>query len=432
MDSTGGFCAGQSRAETGLVLVQHTNDFQRGVLTGKIVDKLILFIGITIVFFITATPFLVQIIGPPSVKFAIKRAGLLFFFFVWVSVTGCKGEKNAEAPPPRPVHVEAVSVKVETLDRVLSAVGSLSSPQETVVAPQIAGKIVFLNIDQGRVVAEGETLARLDDSVQKAAVAAAQASLSNARQILERDKVVVGTGAVSDQKLQSDEFAVKQAEAQLEQAQANLQYTIIRAPFTGILGIRQVSMGAYLKEGDAIVRIDQIDPLHLDFDLPQQYIGELKVGQTARFNVSGLSEHFEGKVTTLDPALSAASRAVRVQATVKNSEQFLKPGMFAMVDLIVGQTPDALFVPMQSIVAEGQIRHVWVVGPENTVLLKKVEVGIYQDNWVQIVEGLAPTDRVVTAGVQKLYPGAKLVVSPYKPIHNPRLDLAAPDPRGRP
>lgn len=360
------------------------------------------------------------------------RAVLLLFFFIWLSMTGCKGEKNAEAPAPMPVHVEAASVKEETLDRMLFSVGSLSSPQETVVAPQIAGKIVFLNIDQGKVVAEGEILARLEDSVQRAAVAAAQAALSNARQILERDRVVVGTGAVSDQKLQSDEFAVKQAEAQLEQAQANLQYTIIRAPFTGSLGIRQVSMGAYLKEGDAIVRIDQIDPLHLDFDLPQHYIRELKVGQTARFSVSGLSERFEGNVTTLDPALSAASRAVRVQATVKNPDKFLKPGMFALVELIVGQTPDALFVPMQSIVAEGQIRHVWVVGPENTARQQKVEVGVYQDNWVQIVEGLAPTDRVVTAGVQKLYPGAKLVVSPYRPVRNPRLDLAAPEMKGRP
>ena len=145
-----------------------------------------------------------------------------------------------------------------------------------------------------------------------------------------------------------------------------------------------------------------------------------------------MSERFEGKVTTLDPALSAASRTVRVQATVKNSQQLLKPGMFAMVDLIVGETPDVLFVPMQSIVVEGQIRHVWVVGPKDTAVLKKVEVGVYQDNWVQIVEGLTPADRVVTAGVQKLYPGAKLVVSPYQPIHNPRLDLAAPDSQGRP
>jgi RND family efflux transporter MFP subunit len=345
-------------------------------------------------------------------------------------ISGCEAGEKAEAPTAMPVKVEAAPVREETLDRLLTAVGSLSSPQETVVAPQVAGRIVFLNVEQGKVAEDGETLARLDDSVQKAAVLGAQAALLNARQIYEKDKKVAGTGGVSEKQLQSDESAVKQAEAQLEQADANLRFTVVQAPFTGLLGLRKVSLGAYLKEGDAIVSIRQLDPLYLDFDLPQQHVGELKLGQEARFTVSGMSELFHGKVTTVDTALASGSRSVHVQATVHNAARLLKPGMFALVNLVVGRTPGALFVPMQSIVSEGQIKHVWVVAPGERAELKKVEVGLYQYNWVQIIEGITSTDRVITAGVQKLYPGAKLVVTPYQPIHNPRLDLTNPEVKG--
>jgi membrane fusion protein (multidrug efflux system) len=360
----------------------------------------------------------------------VSRIAWVLMVVVAVFLSGCKAEEKAEAPTSMPVKVEVLPVKEETLDRLLTAVGSLSSPQETVVAPQVAGKIVFLSVEQGKVAEGGETLARLDDSVQKSAVMGAKAALLNARQIYEKDVKVTGTGGVSEKQLQSDEAAVKQAEAQLEQAESNLRFTVIQAPFTGLLGMRKVSLGAYLKEGDAVVSIRQIDPLYLDFDLPQQNVSDLKLGQEARFSVSGLSGLFRGKVTTVDTALAAGSRSVHVQATVPNPSRLLKPGMFATVALVVGHTPGALFVPMQSIVSEGQIKHVWVVTPGERAELKKVEVGIYQDNWVQIIEGLTSSDRVVTAGVQKLYPGAKLVVTPYQPIHNPRLDLTNPDVKG--
>jgi membrane fusion protein (multidrug efflux system) len=342
-------------------------------------------------------------------------------------LNACKAEENTKALTSMPVKVEVTPVKEETLDRMLPSVGTLSSPQDTVVGPQITGKIVFLNVNQGKVAEKGGILARLDDSVQKAVVLAAQAALLNARQIYEKDAKAAGTGGVSEKQVESDESAVKQAEAQLEQAQANLQYTVIRAPFTGLLGMRQASLGAYLKEGDAIVSLRQLDPLYLDFDIPQQDVSEVKVAQTVRFTISGLTGTFEGKVTTVDSALASASRSTHVQATVSNPRRLLKPGMFAIVNLVVGSIQGALFVPMQSLVEEGQVRHVWIAGQDDKAELKKVQVGKYQNNWVHVVSGLAKSDRVITAGVQKLYPGAKLVITPYEPIHNPRLDLSNPE-----
>ena len=345
-------------------------------------------------------------------------------------IAGCRNREQSGEGGVMPVHVEAAPVKVADLKQELPAVGSLSSPQETVVAPQISGRIVSLDIDQGQVLQRGQILARLDDSIQKAALAAAEATLNNARDVYERDRQVVKTGGVSEQQLQSDKTAVQEAEAQVRQAQVNLQYTTIRAPFTGALGLRQVSLGAYLSAGDAIVRIRQMDPLYLDFEIPQQAIGRIILGQKADFAVPGISSEFEGTVTTIDPALNADSRNVHVQATVPNPKLLLKPGMFAQVRLIVGTKPDTLFVPAQSIVPEGEVRYVWIVAAGDKAEQRSVNVGEYRNNWVEIISGLKPADRVVTAGVQKLYPGAKLIVSPYQPIHNRRLDLTNPQENG--
>jgi membrane fusion protein (multidrug efflux system) len=362
-------------------------------------------------------------VGKPGPFIRILLPCILMSTLLW----GCQPAEKSPVPSQMPVHVEVAQVKVAPLDQVLTAVGSLSSPQETVVAPQITGKIVELNIKQGEVVKRGTVLVRLDDAIQKATVLSAEAAVANARQIYARDQEVLGTGAVSEQKLQSDQASLQQAEAQLQQARANLEYTSIPAPFTGLLGFRKVSLGAYLKEGDAIVNIRQIDPLYLDFDLPQQAVRHLRVGQVATFTVPGLTGTFQGRVTTLDSALTAASRTVHVQSTVPNPTRRLKPGMFVLVRLVIGTIPKALFVPMQALVPQGQVRHVWVVGSENRAERKTVEVGLYQDNWAQILKGLAPSDRVVTAGVQKIYPNAKLITSPYQPIHNPRLDLTNPE-----
>jgi len=162
--------------------------------------------------------------GHADAGFSGKHVAMLSAWLVlgMLLMQGCQIREESGSTLAMPIHVEAAPVKVADLQQELPAVGSLSSPQETVVAPQIAGKIVSLNITQGQVMQRGAIVARLDDSIQKAALAAAEAALTNARQIYERDRQVVKTGGVSEQQLQSDEAAVQQAEAELQQAQVNL------------------------------------------------------------------------------------------------------------------------------------------------------------------------------------------------------------------
>jgi membrane fusion protein (multidrug efflux system) len=363
--------------------------------------------------------------GPRPRILSLPTAALLLFLAFFPQ--GCEpGKQEHQAGTPRPVPVQVAPVEVSSLEDILTAVGSLSSPQETVVTSQIDGKVTSLHIRQGQVVNRGDVLATLDDSVLQAEVLAAEADLFNVRQIYQRDQKVRDSGGLSEQQLQSDEAAVRQAGARLQQARANLIFTRISAPFTGSLGLRQVSLGSFVKAGNAIVSLHQYDPLHLDFDLPQQEISRLKVGLPAHFSASGLDGEYQGKVTTIDPALAAGSRSVRLQATVANTDRSLKPGMFVRVRLVVGTVPDALFIPAQAVNAEGQVNHVWVVGPDDKAEQREVKVGRYENNRVRIVAGLKPEDRVVVAGIQKLHPGAGLKISPYEPISNPRLDLSPP------
>jgi membrane fusion protein (multidrug efflux system) len=363
--------------------------------------------------------------GPRPRIFSLPTAALLLFLAFFPQ--GCEpGKQEQQAGTPRPVSVQVAPVEVSSLEDILTAVGSLSSPQETVVTSQIDGKVTSLHIRQGQVVNRGDVLATLDDSVLQAEVLAAEADLFNVRQVYQRDQKVRDSGGLSEQQLQSDEAAVRQAEARLQQARANLMFTRISAPFTGSLGLRQVSLGSFVKAGNAIVSLHQYDPLHLDFDLPQQEISRLKVGLPAHFSASGLDGEYQGKVTTIDPALATGSRSVRLQATVANTDRSLKPGMFVRVRLVVGTVPDALFIPAQAVSAEGQVNHVWVVGPDDKAEQREVKVGRYENNRVRIVAGLKPEDRVVVAGIQKLHPGAGLKISPYEPISNPRLDLSPP------
>lgn len=342
-------------------------------------------------------------------------------------LAGCKGEqKPAMNPMNAPVTVEVTEVQTGALQQSLAAVGSLSSSQSTPIAPQIGGKLVALNIEQGARVKKGMVLARLDDAALRAQWMAAESALTNARQVYERDEKIAGTGALSAQEVDQDAAAVRNAEANLAQAQANLDYTVLRAPFAGTLGIRQVSLGTYVAPGTTLVTLQSLDPLYLDFSLPQSELAQVRSGQTVHFSVDGLKGDFSGKVLALNPALNTGSRSIEIRASVSNPGQKLKPGMFANVQLQTGNVPQALFVPQQAVVAEGVARKIWVVDEDNNAVLRDITLGEYQTNLVQVTSGLQAGERVIAAGLQKMRPKAKLVIKPYQPIRNLRLDLTNP------
>lgn len=347
---------------------------------------------------------------------------LLLLVFTW-GVVGCKSGASGPGGGGRPpISVRTVTVTPTQIPRTLSAIGSLKSPKSTELAAERPGKVVFLDIPEGQEVKVGHVLARIDYEQAQAAVDIAQARFKNARETLARLKTLPAK-ATSQQALDDAQASLEAAEGQLADAQVALQKTTIAAPFSGVLSLRQISLGAYLDAGDPIVRLTQIRPLHLIFSLPQRFVAQVKLGQTVRGAASNCEEKFTAQVTAIDPFLDPATRSVQIQATVPNESGRLLPGMATTLRLEVDNIPDALLIPQEAVIRQGTKRIIYTVEPDGYVQSKDVILGLFFVSQVQVEAGLQAGEVVVTTGHQKLRPGAKVDPKPYEPITNPNLDL---------
>lgn len=342
--------------------------------------------------------------------------------FVW-GTAACRPATDTQGEGARPpIPVQTVEVTPTPIPRTLPAMGSLESPQSTQLAAERSGRLVFLDVPEGREVKAGHVLARIDYEQAQAVVHVARARYHNAKETLARLQTLPAR-ATSQQALDDARAELEAAEGQLEDAQVALRKTTITAPFTGVLSLRQVSLGAYLDAGDPVVRITQVRPLHLIFSLPQRYIPQVKLGQTVRGAVGNCEERFTAHVSAIDPFIDPDTRSVKVQAVVPNESGRLLPGMAADVRLEVEQIPDALLIPQEAVIRQGTKRLVYTVEPDGHVQSKEVILGLFFVKQVHVESGLHAGEVVVAAGHQKLRPGAKVDPRPYEPTDNPNVDL---------
>ncbi len=315
--------------------------------------------------------------------------------------------------PPTPV--EAVPVKVGAVSRTVTAVGSLLSNESVVIRPEVAGKVAEIAFQEGQAVKKGALLVKLDDSVARATLAQAQASIAFSRAELARAEELFrqNTGPARNReqaqaKLQADEAAVQLAKAQLEKL-------TLTAPFDGVLGLRKVSVGDVIASGKDIVNLEAIDTLKLDFRVPEAYLPAVKVGQTLNVAVDAFpGRTFDGTVIAIDPLVDVNGRAVAIRARVANTDGSLRPGLFARVRLTIDEHLNAVLVPEQAIVAFGNNQFVFKV-VEGKVAQTPVKLGERRNAEVEITNGLSPGDVVVTAGQLKIRDGAPVAVVNNKP-----------------
>jgi membrane fusion protein, multidrug efflux system len=334
-----------------------------------------------------------------------------------------RASDSAPAAPP-PVAVATFTVAPTTIEHTLASVGALQSPNSTEIRAEIAGKVVLIDIPEGQEVEAGYLLVKIDDAQARAAASVSRARFRNAEETLQRLRALRGSDIASQQAL-DDALAEQQAsQGQLATAETALAKTEIRAPFRGVLGLRKVSLGAYLSPGSSVVRLTQVKPLHLVFGLPERHVAEVAVDQRVRGLVP-TCETFEARVVAIDPEIAADSRVVQIKALVPNEDGSLLPGMSAAVQLTVGRIPDALMVPQEAVVHEGTKRLVYTVAADDTVAAKEVVLGELQTERVQVTGGLQAGDVVVATGQQRLRPGAKVVAQPYTAVDNPNLALGA-------
>ena len=319
--------------------------------------------------------------------------------------------KAAGAPGGGGASVEAVKVTTAPMAKSITAVGSLRSDESITVRPETAGRIAVIGFQEGQRVPKGATLVRLDPAINQAEVQQAQANLTLARAKYERASELQTKGFISGQARDEAENNLKVAEASLALANARLAKTEIKAPFSGVIGLRSVSVGDYVKEGADMVNLESIDALKVDFRVPEVYLRQVSVGQTLEVSLDALpGKTYEGKVFAINPLVDAAGRAIVIRAQVKNTDTALRPGMFARVRLITQAVDEALVLPEQALVPQGEEQFVFRVvdGKANRV---KVVTGQRRDGMVEIVSGLAAGDLVVNAGQLKLRDGSPVSIA---------------------
>ncbi|KFJ64700.1 efflux RND transporter periplasmic adaptor subunit [Bordetella bronchiseptica] len=328
----------------------------------------------------------------------------------WLSNSGAPVTPLAQpGVTPAAVRVETAKVVETPFARGIAAVGSLRSDESVVLRPEVAGRIQHIDFKEGEAVRAGQTLVRLDDSVPRAELDQARANLALAQSQFRRAQDLQGRGFVSQQARDEAASSLKVQQAAAALAQARLDKMTIRAPFAGIVGLRDVSVGDYVNQGQDLAPLEAIDPLKVDFRVPEMYFSKVGVGQTLSVRLDALpGEQRQGVVYAVSPLVDAGGRSILLRATVANPDSVLRPGMFARVQLLFGQEK-ALAVPEAALSPSGQTQYVFRVR-DGVAQRVEVTVGERREGRGELLTGVGAGDEVVVAGLQRLTDGAPVTI----------------------
>jgi membrane fusion protein (multidrug efflux system) len=314
--------------------------------------------------------------------------------------------------------VTATEVKATPWQPRLQAVGNVQAVQGVLVNNEVAGQVKRILFESGDQVTAGQSLVQLDTEVDEAALVGLKAGLDLARLQLERNQKLLRDRAVSQGDVDELNARVAQTLAEVREKEALINKKTILAPFDGQLGIRRVNLGQFLEAGSAIAELEALDPLYVDYALPERRLSEIQVDQPVEVRVQAYPERvFEGRIQAISPAVSRETRNIQVRALVPNPDRLLLPGMFAKVDTLLAAREDVLTLPRQAIAFNTYGDSVFVIeqgGDEDAdeliVQRRQIKTGAVRGQEIEILEGLEVGERVVLAGQVKLRNGASVQV----------------------
>jgi membrane fusion protein, multidrug efflux system len=328
-------------------------------------------------------------------------------------------EQFAAMQPP-PEAVTTIVAERAEWPATFEAIGTVSAVQGVMVSADLAGIVTRIAFTSGRRVAQGDILVELDTRQERAQLAAAEADLDLAQLTFERMQALVAQDAVSRAEFDNAAAAQKQAQARIEEIRATIDRKTIRAPFSGVLGIRAVNLGQYLTGGAPVVPLQSLDPIHVDLGIPQQYAGRLKRGQKVRVMPGeAVGAAYTGRITAVDSVVDDRTRNIRAQVTLPNPGSTLRPGMFVRADVLLGAADALVTVPATAINHAPYGDTVFVVSdltdesgrPYLGVRQQVVKLGGTRGDRVGIVSGVAAGEQVVTSGVFKLRNGSAIQIN---------------------
>jgi len=345
-------------------------------------------------------------------------------------------DRGAKFAPP-PAVVTAAVGHSETWEVTRTAVGSLVAVQGVTVASELAGKVVGISFEPGSMVQAGNLLVQLDVSAEQAQLRSAEATMALAKINVDRLGSLVGGGGVAQADFDNAAAAYKEAEAQADNIRAVIAKKTICAPFTGRLGIRLVNLGQILTEGQAVVSLQSLDPIFVNFLVPQQQLASIDLGFPVRVTTDALpGETVKGKITAINPEVDSATRNIMIQATLPNRDGRLRPGMYANVTVVLPTSNKVLAIPATAVLYAPYSDSVFVVeekkdektGKTGKVLRQQfIQLGEKRGDFVAVTSGLKENEAVVSTGVFKYRNGQAVVVDntlqpPFKLEPKPKDD----------
>jgi len=317
---------------------------------------------------------------------------------------------SAAVPPRPPIDVSAQTMRPENLAQSLEATGALEAAQAVTLAPEVAGRVTAIHFEAGARVEAGAPLVALYDLPEQAARADAASKARFARLQYDRARRLAPSDAISRQLLEQREAELEQAEAVLQRLGATLAQKTVKAPFSGLIGVRRVNLGQYVNAGEALATLTALDPLYVNFTLPQQDLAKLRIGGEALVRVDAYpNETFPARINAIEPLIQADTRNIRVQATLANPGQRLRPGLYVAVNVAQPARANALLAPATAIQTGVSGDSVFVVR-NGRAEITRVIVGQRRGDSVVIETGLGAGDLIVTEGQIRLQPGAQVRV----------------------
>lgn len=332
-----------------------------------------------------------------------------YFSIIWVmiSLSACSNGEKEKAPSSTnaTLVVEGYVVKAQAYSEHLTVTGELRAKEQVELMSSSAGQVLDIYFKEGEQVKQGQPILRMDDRQWRTQLTGLKTELNVAQKNYERKKALLDIEGSTQQEVDDIFSTIETLKSQLQQLQLNIDLANIKAPFSGVIGMRNISKGAYLKAGDVITTLTQLNQLKVDFKLPQEHLSSIKVGKTVQVLIN--SDTVEAKVYAINPTIDQTSRTIHVRAIFEQKSSHIMPGTFAEVVIKTNMESDALLVPTQAIVPQINDQTLYLY-KNGKVQRSIVKTGIRTADKVRIVSGVAAGDTVITSGLLMVKEGMSI------------------------
>ncbi|MEO6219100.1 MAG: efflux RND transporter periplasmic adaptor subunit [Ginsengibacter sp.] len=353
-------------------------------------------------------------------KFKYRKVLAGIFFLCYLYSCGSKSNDPSAAVKgvnnPRansPLAVEGYLVQSSVLNSSIDVAGTLLPFEETEIHPEVSGKVVMLSIEEGAFVRRGKLLARLFDGDLRAQLHKLNVQLAIAKKTQDRQSELLKIGGISQQDYDLSLLSVSTIQADMQVLNASINKTIIRAPFDGKIGFKNISIGAYITPVTIITTIRQISKLKLEFSVPEKYTSNIKLGNFISFTSESSSKKYNAKIVATESGITEESRSLKAHAIVENTDENITAGSFATVNFSMGDNNNAIMIPTQAIIPEARDKKV-IVYRSGIAIFNTVITGDRDSARVEIVKGLAVGDTIITTGLLTIKPASKIKLSSLK------------------